>query len=246
MNMTAPYKWTVGLADAYASFYGPTVQDFLSLVVQPSLAALELKRQELASNPNDAVAVFGLFDHEQLISQTQRAFALAIQSLLEQHLRTYLTTCARGQTIEGVTQKKLETGTWGKVLNGVFFKVRGLELDKFDSFPVLSQLWLLGNACRHGDGDSARDLHALHPELWPKPPLFPWLNADATAVLPPPVHTLQITLEVLQRYVAAIALFWMDMQRLGVETLVEKQPALQSRVADLLEQRVPLLAIVTR
>jgi hypothetical protein len=241
--MTAPYKWVTGFADAYSNFYGVTIQDFLSLVVQPSLAALELRRQELEANPNDAVAIFGVFDLEQLIGQTQRAFALATQSLWEQQLRSYLITCARGHTIEGVTQKKLESGTWGAVLNGVFFKVRGLELDKFDSYPALTQLQLLGNACRHGDGDSARDLYTLHPELWPKPLPFPVPGASTT---PPPVQQLQITLEILQRYVAAIALFWMDMQRLSVESLVEKQPALHSRVTELLELRIPLLAIVTR
>lgn len=244
--MTAPYKWTIGFADAYAHNNGDTVQDFLSLVVQPSLAALERKRQELAADEEDAVARFALFDHVQLIGQTHRAFALAIQSLWEQQIRSYLICCLGRHTIEGVTPKKLESAMWGAKLNALFFKVRGVELSSFDSYPALTQLQMLGNACRHGDGDSARDLHTLHPELWPAPIQFPWLDSSMEPPPPPkpPVQHLQITLEILTRYVSAIALFWLDMDRLGMESLLDKQPDIQHRVTELLERRTPLLACV--
>jgi hypothetical protein len=245
-DMTAPYKWTIGFADAYAHNNGDTVQDFLSLVVQPSLAALEGKRQELAADEEDAVARFALFDHVQLIGQTHRAFALAIQSLWEQQIRSYLICCLGRHTIEGVTLKKLESAMWGAKLNALFFKVRGVELSSFDSYSALTQLQMLGNACRHGDGDSARDLHTLHPELWPAPIQFPWLDSSMEPPPPPkpPVQHLQITLEILTRYVSAIALFWLDMDRLGMESLLDKQPDIQHRVTELLERRTPLLACV--
>ncbi|MGY2964652.1 hypothetical protein ACVWZP_005601 [Pseudomonas sp. TE36184] len=246
-DMTAPYKWTIGFADAYAHNNGDTVRDFMSLVVQPSLAALERKRQELArAAQDDVVFHFALSDHEGLIQRTYMTFALAIQSLWEQQIRSYLICCLGRHTIEGVTLKKLETATWGTKLNALFFKVRGIELSSFDSYPALTQLQMLGNACRHGDGDSARDLHTLHPELWPTPIQFPWLDSSMEPPSPPkpPVQHLQITLEILTRYVSAIALFWLDMDRLGMESLLDKQPDMQYRVAELLERRTPFLASV--
>ncbi|MCX2542012.1 hypothetical protein [Pseudomonas sp. COW5] len=247
-DMTAPYKWTIGFADAYAHNNGDTVQDFLSLVVQPSLAALEQKRQELArAAQDDVVFHFALSDHERLIQRTYMTFALAIQSLWEQQIRSYLICCLGSHTIDGVTLKKLEKSAWGTELNALFFKVRGVELSSFDSYPALTQLQLLGNACRHGDGDSSRDLHSLHPELWPAPIQFPWLDSSMEPPPPPkpPVQHLQITLDILTRYVSAIALFWVDMDRLGMESLLDRQPDIQHRVMKLLESRIPLLEVVT-
>lgn len=246
--MTTPYKWKIGFADAYASSNGPAVDDYLNWVVKPSIAALEIHRQELAhAAEDDVVFNFALSDHERLIQRTYMTFALAIQSLWEQQIRSYLTTCVGNFIIDGVTRDKLEKGTWGTELNAVFFKVRGVELNNFDSYAALTQLQMLGNACRHGDGDSARALHTLHPELWPAPIQFPWLDSSTEPPPPPkpPVQHLQITLEILTRYVSAIALFWLDMDRLGMESLLEKQPHIQSRVTELLERRIPLLEVVT-
>lgn len=243
--MTAPYTWKHGWADAYASNNGTDVDDYLTWVILPSLAALEGRRQELVrAAEDDVVFDFVLSDHERLIKRTYMTFALAIQSLWEQQLRSYLTTCASGLNIEGVTREKLEKSSWGKELNKVFFRVRGLRLNTFASYDTLTQLQMLANACRHGEGDSSRELHALHPELWPAPLLFPWLD-DQKVLPPPPVQHLQITLELLTRYVSAIALFWMDMERYGLESFVDKRPSVHAQIARLQERRIPLLAIVT-
>lgn len=243
--MTAPYTWKHGWADAYAYSNGSDVQDYLTWVIKPSLSALEIQRQELARVAEDDVVIqFALSDHERLIKRTHMTFALAIQSTWEQQLRSYMITCASGSTIEGVTLKDLEKATWGDWLNRVFFRVRGVELQTFDSYDALTQLQMLGNACRHGEGDSARSLHRFHPELWPAPIQFPWYEGEKTPP-PPPVQQLQITLELLTRYVAAIALFWLDMERHGLESLVGRQPRLQQTIAEVLEKRISLLAVVT-
>lgn len=245
--MTEPYKWKIGFADAYASSNGPVVDDYLNWVVKPSIAALETHRQELAhAAEDDVVFSLALSDHEGLIQRTYMTFALAIQSLWEQQIRSYLASCLGRHVIEGVILRQIENASWGAKLNVLFFKVRGVELSSFDSYPALTQLQMLGNACRHGDGDSARDLHTLHPELWPAPTQFPWLDSsmEPPSSPKPPVQHLQITLEILTRYVGAIALFWLDMDRLGMESLLDKQPNLQNRVTELLERRTLLLACV--
>ncbi|NMY12047.1 hypothetical protein HBO38_27085 [Pseudomonas veronii] len=240
--MTTPYEWKIGYADASTANYGNVVEEYLNWVVQPSLTALNARQQELAADENTGSA-FALSEHVQLIRRVRMTFALSIQSLFEQQLRSYLIACARGFTIEGVSLKKLEKDRWGDELNRSFFKVRGIELQTFDSYETLTQLQMLGNACRHGEGDSARSLHAKHGHLWPEPTLYPW--ADPANVPSPPVEEILITFELLSRYVAAIVLFWMDISRHGVESLVERQPGLQWMVLRLLERRIPLLEAIT-
>ena len=117
-------------------------------------------------------------------------------------------------------------------------------MDTFDSYTTLTQLQMLGNACRDGEGKSSRNLHEHHPELWPAPLLFPW-HDDQKVVPPPPVQHLQITLELCTCYVSAIALFWMDMKRYGLESFVDKRPSVHAEIARLQERRIPLLALVT-
>lgn len=242
--MTTPYTWKHGWADAYASNNGSDVEDYLKWVIKPSLAALEIQRQELArAAEDDVVFHFALSDHDRLTKRTHMTFALAVQSMWEQQLRSYMTTCASGCTIEGVTQRKLEKGTWGEVLNGVFFRVRGIELHTFHSYDTLTQLQMLGNACRHGEGDSSRSLYAKHSHLWPEWQLYP--RVDPVTAPPPPFEGIEITLQLLTRYVAAISLFWLDMDRYGLESLVDKQPRLQEMIAKLLEKRVLLLEVIT-
>lgn len=232
--MPEPYVWKHSIVDVIANRYGVAVEEYLLWVVKPSLAALEIRRQELAAG-DDPHLRFEHHHHIHLTKRAAKAFCLGIHSLFEQQLRTYLDGCAFGYTIEGVTQRELEVAPWGERMNALFLRVRGISLEDFDSYRVLTQLQMLGNACRHGDGDSSRKLYHAHPTLWPMVSLG---VKDESA---PPFEFAQITSEHLTRYVAAISLFWMDMQRLGVESL-EDVPA--AHVASLLEKRVPLLAAI--
>lgn len=65
--MTAPHKWKHGLADAYTYRNGAIAEEFLDLVVRPSVAALERKHLELASSDDLAIAGFMAHDHRDLI-----------------------------------------------------------------------------------------------------------------------------------------------------------------------------------
>lgn len=58
--MTAKSSWTPIIADAYANKYGEVAEDFLSLVVIPSLAALEQKGVEIAAQEDQVLAAFHL------------------------------------------------------------------------------------------------------------------------------------------------------------------------------------------
>ena len=237
--MSVPYKWKHSVADAIANRNGTAVEEYLTWVVMPSLAAMEQRRRELVTS-DDPNSVFSRHDHVQLIERAYKTFCLAIHSMYEQQLRAYLATSLGAATIGGVTLKKIEKGTWGDELNKLFIKVRGVALDSFDSYPVLTELQMLANACRHGEGDSARKLHSAHPELWPSIKQFCW--EDVLSAMPPSFLCVKINLGHLSRYVATISLFWLDMEARAMDSIVGVPITYLNSLRD---RRVPLLAAAT-
>ncbi|MNP53089.1 hypothetical protein D3C76_1475290 [compost metagenome] len=131
-----------------------------------------------------------------------------------------------------MTAAELEHSPWGERTNKLFQYIRGTDLTAFDSYVTLNKLQLLGNACRHGDGNSSRKLFKLHPELCPEQY--------------PSVHSVQWRVELLAEFVDAIVLFWIDMDIMGLESLVNKQPTVPAEIVRLQARRIPLLANITR
>lgn len=242
--MTAISTWTPILADACAIRYGEVAQDFLSLVVEPSLAALEQKRCEIATQPDEIVATFHLYDHCQLIAKTSMALCLGIQSLWEQQLREYLGNCGSRVHLSSSKRANIRGANWessGRFpsLNQLFSEIRGLELDKFESYKRLDKLQLMGNVCRHGEGGSAVKLRTRYPELWPQ------VDANSEQVCVPaahrPIGAILITVELLRDLVNAVVLFWLDMNIACTEALIPNNPAMFAEVARLQAQRPALI-----
>ena len=226
--MTAPHKWKHGLADAYTYRNGAIAEEFLDLVVRPSVAALERKHLELASSDDLAIAGFMAHDHRDLINKTNMAFCLSIQSLWEQQLRSYLGHCINFVGIEGVTFDELEHMTWGIKTNKLFQHIRGADLTAFDSYATLNKLQLSGNACRHGDGKSSRKLFKLHPELCPDQH--------------PSIHSVEWSVELLASFVDAIVLFWRDMEIRGLESFADRDTRVVARITQLQAARKARIA----
>ncbi|WP_447797997.1 hypothetical protein [Pseudomonas moraviensis] len=80
------------MADVYTYRYGPIAKDFLTLVVNPSLDALDAQVKHWQES-EDPVSEFIISDLSELILKTRMAFCLSIQSLWEQQIRTYLAGC---------------------------------------------------------------------------------------------------------------------------------------------------------
>lgn len=205
--MTAP-KWQGSLADVYSHRYGRVAQDFLRYVVEPSLDALRLQRHEL-NCIDEPTAVFARLDLMELINKTNMAFCLSIQSLWEQQIRRYLTDCIRHLELEESIEK-IEKASWGDDLERLFYRIRGVQLSSFDSYATFNLLQMLANACRHGDGSSARKLWKEHSELWPKQEFYPFI--DPTTISPPSIQFVLITHELLTEFVNAIEWFWDDIK----------------------------------
>lgn len=232
--MTAPHEWKHSVADVYASKYGTIAQEFLALVVTPSLDALERRWQEFDRGGDKLEEAFASLGHAELVNKTNSAFCLSIQALWERQLRGYLRLCPNA----GIELEEVDKAKWGAQISRVFLQIRGLTLQSFDSYATLNKLNFLGNVCRHGDGKSADKLFKAHPELWPT-----WAHilgpADADAT--PPADLIKISRDMFTEFVNAIDVFWMDMERHGLESFGIGDEGVERRLAELRETRVPKL-----
>src|SRR5579859_3892584 len=137
------------------------VRAYYKEVIRPALATLDAQIGAWKGS-SDVGAPFAEDDARQLRRATIEAFCLALHSIWERQLRGYLQACDPLANL-GVDLQRI---TWND-LQDTFFRLRGIRMEAFDSFPVLDLLQLVGNACRHGDGPAARALFELAPEFWP-------------------------------------------------------------------------------
>lgn len=236
------FTWTNCLADVYTYRYGPIAKDFLTLVVNPSLDALDAQVKHWEES-DDAVSHFMLSDLSELIYKTRMAFCLSIQSLWEQQIRTYLTGCQQQLSINPFPASNrrgahsVQTVFWGDELNTVFERLRGITLPSFASYESLDLLMLVGNVCRHGDGPSCRRLWNEHPELWPEYRLDERFDNPSLTLHPPLADTMRISRELLTSFVEAIDLFWDDIEYIYNESIQRKAPSLEAKLVVEREKR---------
>ena len=168
------FTWTNCMADVYTYRYRPIAKDFLTLVVSPSLDALDAQAKHWQES-EDLVSGFIISDLNELIYKTRMAFCLSIQSLWEQQIRTYLAGCQQDLGINPfpVSNRKgansVQTVYWGNELNIVFERLRDVTLPSFASFESLDLLMLVGNVCRHGLQNQERNSSNLMPASSPTP-----------------------------------------------------------------------------
>jgi len=223
------------MADVYSYRYGAIAKDFLTLVVNPSLDALDNEIQKWEGS-EDPVSHFMIADLTELIGKTRMAFCLSIQSLWERQIRTYLFGCHQELKIDlsSVSKKKgpdvVHSVLWGDELNAVFECLRGIALRSFESYPTLNMLQLVGNVCRHGDGPSGRQLWKDHPELWPTYGPDERFNTPSKPLQPPPVDMMTISRDLLTSFVEAIDLFWNDTEYIYNESIERKAASLEARL----------------
>lgn len=156
-----PFRWKNCFADVQTSKHDLTIQTYFEDVVLPAIATLEAKIEALgrSEHPGDA---FAQSDMEDVLQESNLAFGLAIQSIWERQLRSYLLGCASELHPEENLAPRIEKADWAGLAK-LFRRLRGIALDAFPSFPELDLLQELGNACRHGDGKSAVRLYERLP-----------------------------------------------------------------------------------
>jgi hypothetical protein len=234
--MSDVFTWKNCMADVYNYRYGAIAKEFLTLVVNPSLDALDAQVKHWKDS-DDPVAGFIISDLSELIFKTRMAFCLSIQSLWEQQIRTYLAGCLGELGINPFPvcnrrgANSVQTVFWGDELNTVFERLRGIALPSFASFESLDLLMLVGNVCRHGDGSSSTRLWGIRPDLWPAyhDTDNKFLRSTLTDQAPP-VQSMQIPRGMLEDFVDKICLFWEDTNYIYEESIERKHPSLEARL----------------
>lgn len=161
----------------------------------------------------------------EILRECKLAFGLAIQSIWERQLRSYLTSCANELRPGTSIDTKIERANWSD-LRSWFEDLRGITLEAFPSFDTLDTLHHIGNACRHGDGKSAKILAQQCPDLWPE------IQGYRLAMQPAPsVAQMDISVDRLRRLVEGIAEFWRDTEYIYNESIEHKHPNLEARLA---------------
>ncbi len=220
-----PFQWKNCFADIASARHDITIQSFFDGVISPAIRALEDRIAELGKS-EEPFARFMQNDIEIILAETKKAFALSVQSIWERQLRGYLRGCAKELLPCENLGAKIEKADWTK-LCALFRDLRGIELKNFPSFSDLDTLHYLGNACRHGDGASAVKLTERHPEWWPVyTPLPPAFGPSE----PPKrtVDSMDVPIEAIARFVAAIAAFWADAKYIYNESIERKHTSLET------------------
>lgn len=228
-NVGSSHPWKHSWADACAVRNDLVAKDFLAMVVHPALTALYQKHQEYATADDSVLRCFAAVDQLDLINKTASAFCLSIQAMWERQLRTYLANCVSSVPINNIDPHRLEHAQWGERMDALFHDVRGIRLQSFDSYQMLTVLHLQANVCRHGGGRSSRELS----HKWPH------LHSEEAGTI-----CLEVSEGLLSAFVDAIVLFWMDMERFGLESYKGEKPV--DRIAFLNRHRLELLDNINR
>lgn len=219
-----PFRWRNCRADIEAWRHSITVELYLNDVVLPALETIATKAVRVGQSDIPG-APFAQGDLEMVLTEAKLAFGLSIQSIWERQFRAYLKTCARELRPDAGLEDKLEKASWSE-LTARFGTLRGIRLEAFPSYPALDPLHHLGNACRHGDGDSAKQLARRCPDLWRTyPPM-----SDVFGAIDPPAKTvalIDLPVARLQEFVAAVAAFWRDAGYIYNESLESKSEHLE-------------------
>jgi hypothetical protein len=205
-------------------------------VINPALDAIENQISGLRIDEEPALA-FLEADLRSLQAETIKAFVLSIQSIWERQLRCFLIQCANDLK-QAETGRSIEKESWAKLPDRLL-NLRGISLRAFDSFNDLDLLHLLGSACRHGDGGSARDLYEREPGLWPHWPIqLPSEWVAPPSLSHPPFAMIEIPRELLARFTNAIVWFWEDLTYIYENSIQKKDPSVHKSLAEMRQARM--------
>jgi hypothetical protein len=228
-----PFRWKNCHADVLTYKHSITVESYFNDVIMPALATLDEKIAMLEDS-REPSAAFAYDDMKDILRESKLAFCLAIQSIWERQLRAYLRGCANELRQGDAIGARIDRADW-KELCQCFRELRNIDLNAFPSFDSLDVLQHLGNACRHGNGNSATELARRCPDLWPDisslPPMPHMPPGSPSIELPRTVDRMDIPVARLRSLVGAIAQFWRDAEYIYNESIERKAPHLEARLA---------------
>jgi len=142
----------------------------------------------------------------------------------------------------GKAETKLQRAVWQHAnqedLHNHFERLMGFPFAAFDSYSGLDFLQCLASAIRHGDGSSAKRVHALCPGLW-----WNWIDpyepfVAGPFVIPasgggprhPPFGAITLPEALLEQMIQAVLWFWEDLDNLRCASFRRKHHTVDVRL----------------
>lgn len=213
-------RWEHHEVAVYQALDLPSFATFRREVVFTALDALDDKIDVLRNSEEDVERVFAAEHYADLRQSTIEAFLLATQSMHERALRGLMVGMAGRKTCPGDKIQQIQRCTLdgkGPNLQRFFQELFDAPLEWFGIHADLQFLHLLGNALRHGNGDSAIKIHQCAPSLW-----ITWLPPGSTiaglrtvprdAPRHPAFDTITLPRSLLEQMMMAVTAFWEDIE----------------------------------
>lgn len=204
-----------------------SIGHFRNTVVRPSLSALSAELDKL-NNSDGLSDEFLVGDFEELQKRTIEGYLIAVQSMWERGIRGMLITLELRMS-DGTLLDAIKAVSWVK-LKAHFLRLLGIPIESFYSYGDLELLQNLGNAIRHGDGNSALQLYQLYPYFWP---CEKWSNPKNSLNHNAPEHTqlsdtapsfdqISIPAYVLEQMIQSVMWFWEDIDNIRCNSFKRK------------------------
>jgi hypothetical protein len=229
---------SLGLPEAHVR----ALELFRNSVVRPSLSAVEREIEDNAKS-DDPGAVFFDSDLADLHHDTVEGYLLTVQAMWERGLRALLVKRERalcgGERVDLLRKAHWSQAAGAKGLQGHFERLLGIPMSAFDSYGDLDLLQNLGNAIRHGDGQSAERVHQLAPSLWWNwlPPGESFTAGPFTITIPgdwprhPSFDKVTLGQDILEQMIRSVSGFWMDLELLRCNSFRRKHESVERRLA---------------
>lgn len=198
-----PYGYKVHLSSREMMVQNQSsILNVRSLVLLPALSALDAETARLQMDAESGETLPSLSVRFQEFNRRELtiSFCLVIQSVWERQFRSFL-----GALSHEITDKTLEKLATDNKWEQAFKHFQQICTSKLGRLPPgtddLTLLHYLGNACRHGAGDSLKKVHKLRPDLWPE-----GVGQSPTSTLS--MFGLCIPDALLIHFIGAISSFW--------------------------------------
>ncbi|HID7998838.1 TPA: hypothetical protein ACXIFB_000736 [Stenotrophomonas maltophilia] len=238
-------RWEHHEVAVYSGLDLPSFATFRREVVLAAVEALDTKIDALENSEEEVERVFAVDHYADIRQSTIEAFLLATQSMHERALRGLMVGMAGRKTwpagrIQQIQRCSLDGK--GPNLLRFFQELFDAPMEWFGVHADLQFLHLLGNALRHGNGDSAIKIHQLAPSLW-----ITWLPPGSTigglytvpldAPRHPAFDTITLPRVLLDQMMMAVRAFWEDIEFVRCNSFSRKCEAVEKHMKELREQR---------
>lgn len=238
-------RWEHHEVAVYHGLDLPSFATFRSEVMFPAVDALDHKIDSLRDSKEEVERTFAADHYGDLRQSTIEAFLLAIQSMHERALRGLMLGMAGRKSwpsgkIHQIQRCSLDGK--GPNLHRFFQELFDAPMEWFGVHADLQFLHLLGNALRHGNGDSAIKIHQFAPSLW-----ITWLPPGSSIAglrtVPPdaPRHpafdTITLPRVLLEQMMMAVTAFWEDIEFVRCNSFSSKSEGVDKHMNELRRKR---------